>query len=497
MKKQRLVAVLMLVALVTLSIVPALQVAAQDSLIESVCLVTDKGKINDGTFNQFAYEGMSRAYEEFGLDSTYIETQAETDYAPNIDTCVNEGYDAIVTVGFLIADATRAAAIANPDTYFIGVDQFVGADAEGNAAPANYVGLQFREDQAGFLAGVIAASMSESGTIAGVYGIDIPPVKKFRNGFEQGARFVNPDINLLGTYIPSFVDPAAGSAAANQFIGEGADVVFGAGGPTGSGGIVEAAKKGVFVIGVDQDEYLTTFGGGTSEGADRIITSAVKRVDQAVYLAIQALVEGGAGFPGGTNLILEAANDGVGFAPAHDAPVPADAVAAAEVALAGLKDGSVWTGVDPVGGDLLPTVAELVTTLNASEDPAAPKFTTLLTALQAAELVDTVNSGGPFTIFAPTDAAFAALDAATLEAALADPTGLLTSVLTYHVVAGAFPASAVVGVDSVTTLQGGAITVTVTDEGVFLNDTVQVIMTDVFVRNGVIHVIDAVLLPPA
>jgi basic membrane protein A and related proteins len=358
MKNKRGILFLLALALVALSIVPVLSVAAQDSLIENLCLVTDKGKVNDGTFNQFAYEGGLKASDEFGLDYTFIETVAEVDYTPNIETCVNEGYKAIVTVGFLIADATRAAAIANPDVYFIGVDQFVAPDADGNEPPANWAGLIFREDQSGFLAGALAAQMSESGTIGGVYGIEIPPVRKFRNGYEQGAKFINPEINLLGVYIPSFVDPAAGGAAAAQFIGEGADVIFGAGGPTGSGGIIEAAKKGVFVIGVDQDEYVTTFGNGASEGADKIISSAVKRVDQAVYLAIKALVDGGADFPGGSNLVLSAENDGVGFAPAHDSAVPEEVTARMEEILAGLKDGTICTYVDPGSGDLKEMPAE-------------------------------------------------------------------------------------------------------------------------------------------
>jgi uncharacterized surface protein with fasciclin (FAS1) repeats len=163
--------------------------------------------------------------------------------------------------------------------------------------------------------------------------------------------------------------------------------------------------------------------------------------------------------------------------------------------LAGLKDGSIWTGFDPVGGDLLPTVGELITALNSDDDPATPSFNTLLTALEAAGLTETVVTGGPFTIFAPTDEAFAALDAATLEAALADPQGLLTQVLTYHVVAGAVPAEVVVGLDTATTLQGTDVSIAVVDGGVVLNDSVNVVMADVLVRNGVIHVIDQVLIP--
>jgi len=343
---------LLVLALIAVLAVP---VVAQDSLIESVCLVTDVGKVNDGTFNQFAYEGMLMAAEDFGLDSTYIETQAQTDYQTNLNRCIEDGYNAIVTVGFLLADATRAAAEANPGVYFIGVDQFVGADASGNPAPANYTGLQFREDQAGFVAGALAALMSKSGVIGGVYGIDIPPVVKFRNGYENGAKFINPDIQTLGVYIDSFTAPDRGAAAAGQFMGEGADVIFGAGGPTGSGGITRAAQDGALVIGVDQDEFLTTFGNGETPGAENLISSAVKRVDVAVYTAIEALVNGGADFPGGTNLIMSAENDGVGFAEPHLAAdkIPAEVTEYLDDILVGLKRGWISTGVDPVTGELL------------------------------------------------------------------------------------------------------------------------------------------------
>ena len=160
--------------------------AAEMMGIETVCLVTDLGRVNDGTFNQSAHEGaVWRRLMMYDLEYDFIETQAETDYEANIQTCIDEGYEAIVTVGFLIADATYAAAEANPDVYFLGVDQFV---IDG---PSNYVGIQFREDQSGFMTGVLAAYVAEwqgSDTIAGVYGIDIPPVKRFRNGYEQGAR---------------------------------------------------------------------------------------------------------------------------------------------------------------------------------------------------------------------------------------------------------------------------------------------------------------------
>jgi len=326
---------------------------AQD--VESVCLVTDKGKINDGTFNQYAYEGMMRAVEDFDIDSTFIETQSEADYDANINTCIEQGYDIVVTVGFLIADATRAAAEANPDVYFIGVDQFL---VDG---PTNYVGIQFREDQAGFLVGALAAlAAAEVGgdTIAGVYGIDIPPVVKFRNGYEQGARYVNPNIVTLGKYEDSFVAPDKGASTARTFIEEGAVVIFGAGGPTGSGAIAEAAKQGVFVIGVDQDEYFTTFGSGETEGAQFLISSAQKAVDVGVYDMIAALVTGDMeAFIGGGIYILDVANGGITFALKHDADLPDDLYEQVEEIKQMLISGELETGVDPATGELLEPAA--------------------------------------------------------------------------------------------------------------------------------------------
>ena len=324
----------------------------EPGVVESVCLVTDVGRVNDGTFNQFAYEGMLNAANDFGLENTFIETQAQTDYDTNINTCVQEGFDVIVTVGFLIADATRAAAEANPGVYFIGVDQFFIDH------PSNLVGIQYREDQGGFLAGALAAMMTESGTVAGVYGIDIPPVVKFRNGFENGARFVDPSVNLLGVYIDDFVAPDRGASAAEQFIGEGADVIFGAGGPTGSGGIKRAAEEGISVIGVDQDEYFTTFGSGSTPGADLLISSAVKRVDLGVYDMIDALINEMGAWQGGGLYILDAANDGITYAPPHDSNVPRWVQLQLESIRLGLADGSIDTGVDPVSGEMLTEITE-------------------------------------------------------------------------------------------------------------------------------------------
>ncbi|MBC7813808.1 MAG: BMP family ABC transporter substrate-binding protein, partial [Burkholderiales bacterium] len=183
--------VALVLALLLLSVIPALTVGAQNE-IESVCLVSDTGGINDNGFNQFSYQGAEEAADEYDLDVSFIESDSPTAYDPNITTCLDEGADIIVTVGFTMADSTIAAALDNPEVYFIGVDTFV---ADG---PPNMIGLQFREDQAGFLVGAMAALMTESNIVGGVYGISIPPVVKFRNGFEQGVAYINPDVDVRG-----------------------------------------------------------------------------------------------------------------------------------------------------------------------------------------------------------------------------------------------------------------------------------------------------------
>ncbi len=318
---------------------------------ETLCLVTDLGRVNDGAFNQSAHEGAQLAADEYDLEYKFIETQAETDYEANIQTCVDEGFEVIITVGFLIADATWQAAEANPEVYFLGVDQFL---ADG---PENYVGIQFREDQSGFMTGVLAAYTAEwlgSDIIAGVYGIDIPPVKRFRNGFEQGARYVNPDLKILGVYIDSFIAPDRGASAALQFIGEGASVLFGGGGPTGSGAILAGAQEGVYVIGVDKDEWVTSFGAGETPGSEFIISSALKRVDEGVYQMVALLAEGNMeAFPGGGVFLLDAAMNGVGLAPPHESDLDMSVWQKTAEVSALLIAGEIETGVNLITGDML------------------------------------------------------------------------------------------------------------------------------------------------
>ena len=317
----------------------------------TTCLVTDLSDLNDGGFNQFAYEGMLAVVDDYDLNDPIILQSSEEDtYSDNIETCLEQDADVIVNVGFLQQDDAITGARNNPDVYFIGIDQDVSGLDD---VPENYVGVVFSEDEAGFLVGALAALMAneeDSDIIAGVYGMEIPAVERFRKGYEQGALYVNSDweigTNILGAYNDSFSDAEAGIEDAEIFIEAGASVIFGAGGQLGSAAIVHAAQQEIYVIGVDQDEYFTTFDGGNIDGSEYIISSALKRVDQGVYDMIALLAERNYdNFPGGGIYRLDAARGGVGIASPHESDVPESVRNDVRDVLEGLISGNIETDV--------------------------------------------------------------------------------------------------------------------------------------------------------
>jgi len=299
-----------------------------------VGLVTDVGEVDDKSFNQSAWEGAQEGAAAAGGTADFIETQDAKDYQANIAEFADQGYDVIVTVGFALGEATAAAAAEYPDINFIGVDQFQPEAID------NVAGLIFPEDQAGFLAGALAANVSESGTLAAVLGTDlVPPVVAFKVGFESGAQWVNPDISVISTYHPggldvAFTDPEWGASTAAQAIDQGADVIFGAGGKTGNGALIEVANHdGLYCIGVDTDQWETV-----PEAHSCLITSAMKLITPGVASLIGQA--NASTFPGG-NAIGD-----VGLAGFHDFDdmVGDDIVSQLDEARAGLADGSISTG---------------------------------------------------------------------------------------------------------------------------------------------------------
>ncbi len=305
-------------------------------------LVTDVGEIDDKSFNQSAWEGVKRAEAELGAEVNYIETSDAKDYNANIALFAEAGYDVIVTVGFALGEATAEAAAAYPDIDFIGVDQFQAWEFDGDDATnvPNVAGLIFAEDKAGFLAGALAGMLTETNTIAAVLGTDlVPPVVAFKVGYENGAAYVNPDINLISTFHPggldvAFTDPEWGASTSAQAIGQGADVIFGAGGKTGNGALIEVAgNPGLYCIGVDSDQWETV-----PEAHSCLVSSAMKLITPGVFDLAKLSQEGN--FPAG-NFVGD-----VGLAPFHDfdSVVSDEIKATLEEINAGLQDGSIETG---------------------------------------------------------------------------------------------------------------------------------------------------------
>ena len=286
----------------------------------SIGVVLDTGGVEDRSFNEYTLKGVQRAANDAGLEVIYLPSQSSSDFEKNIEKLIDDGAGLVVTVGFPLGDATAKAARRHPNVWFAIVDNtyFPGAGCPATVTDcytdegglANVTSLMFAEDEVAYLAGVLAACMSQTGTIASVAGMEIPPVVRFVTGFQTGARSVNPDIVTLNEYIPDFSDPATGKVVAQAFISQGADVIFGCGGDTGNGGLLAAKEAGLMAIGVDVDQYVTY-----PEVQSALISSAMKYVDAAAATAVNAFIDGSLA-PGVRLATL--ANGGVGLAPYHD-----------------------------------------------------------------------------------------------------------------------------------------------------------------------------------
>jgi simple sugar transport system substrate-binding protein len=343
-------------------------------------LVTDVGKVDDRSFNQSAWEGAQAAAKELGGTADFIETTNPTDYASNIQQFADRDYNVIVTVGFALGDATSKAAAKYPNIHFIGVDQFQGAEIK------NVTGLIFPEAQSGYLAGILAARMSKSGTIAAVLGTDqVPPVVAFKEGYEAGARSVKADIKILSTYHPggldkAFDDPTWGATTAGQAIDQGADVVFGAGGKTGNGALQEVAKrttkdKPLYCIGVDTDQW-----GTVPEAHPCLISSAMKLITPGVSGLIAQVKNGtikGGNFLGDVDL-----------APFHDfdSVVPQSVKDEIAKAKADLKSGKLNATGAPAQATAAATAAAPAAT-SAATQAAAPATAAPTQAASSGDLV--------------------------------------------------------------------------------------------------------------
>ena len=271
-------------------------------------IVTDTGGVNDGSFNQSAWEGAQAVRDELGLSTdnvSYLESHADSDYIPNIETFVDEDYDLIVCIGYQLADALREEATANPNVHFAIVDDSSCADLP------NVTCLMFEQSQASYLVGYVAGLATKSNTIGFVLGMSTDTMNQFGYGYLAGAIDANPKVKVLQTNANSFSDTAAGKTAANNMVAKGADVIFHAAGGTGLGVIDACQEAGIWAIGVDSDQ--------SSIAPKTILTSAMKRVDTAVSDVAKLGATGS--FKGGV-VTYTLADAGVDIAPTTDNIAP-------------------------------------------------------------------------------------------------------------------------------------------------------------------------------
>ncbi len=337
---------------------PSESMAPQSDL--KIGVVTDIGTLNDKGYNEYSFKGAVDGAAAIGAPAPQSTVPKDaSEYAADIQAFVDQGYNIIVTVGFNLTADTVSAAHANPDIHFVGVDQSpVCVDEQGNpdstftcagdAATVlpNYTSLYFAEDQAGYLAGIVAAYASKNDSIGAIGGTTLcAPCVRYIQGYELGAKSVKPDIKVSSAYVTSdfsnaaFNDPAGGKTFANTFIkAHNPDVLFQVAGKTGNGVLEAACAANIYGIGVDVDQWVSI--GAPANSC--IITSAEKHVESAVNQAI-------VGIAGGTlaagDVLFDASNDGIGVAPFHDAAsmFGPEVQTALDTALQGMKDGTLQT----------------------------------------------------------------------------------------------------------------------------------------------------------
>jgi basic membrane protein A and related proteins len=262
----------------------------------TIGLVTDIGGLNDRSFNHLAYLGLQTAQSQLGIKGDVLQSNHSSDYIPNLQTAAAHGDKLVIAVGFLMESAVEKVAAAYPNTDFAIIDS-------GPTKPIpNLKSLLFHEQDGGYMAGYLAGLVTKTNVVSTVGGQKIPPVDHYIAGFQAGAKAADPNVTTLNSYSQSFTDQAACKQLALNQISQHSDVVFQVAGGCGLGALSAAKEKGVWGVGVDADQaYLGSY----------ILTSAVKKVDVAVFATIKQVQAGT--FKGGTTDFFTAQNGGAGI----------------------------------------------------------------------------------------------------------------------------------------------------------------------------------------
>ena len=305
-----------------------------------VALVTDTGGVDDRGFNEFSINGLEKAETELDIEKRVYVSQTADDYKPNLEAAVDDGNDLVIAVGFLLAPSTIAVASESPDTSFAGVDHFYGGEGcekGGTCEQPNALGMQYPSEESGYLAGVVAALMTKTGTVSTVGGKKIPPVDNWIAGFQQAIKDTKPSVKFLNAYSDNFDDLAKCKEIALDQINQKSDVVFQVAGKCGLGAIDAACEKNVTAIGVDVDQ--------SSQGKC-VLMSALKPLESSVFDTIRTFKDGK--FKGGTNQFFGVENlQDAALLTDFTKPVPANVQAAVDKAEKDLKAGAIDPPSDP------------------------------------------------------------------------------------------------------------------------------------------------------
>lgn len=255
-----------------------------------VGLVFDVGGKGDKSFNDSAYEGLKRAMKDFNIHAQYIEPSESSDREAALRLFAAQNYDLIMSVGFIFTDDITIVAKEYPDRKFADVDYVILSDKDGNPIPPppNICAMKFKEEEGSFLVGALSALKTKTNKIGFIGGMDIPLIHKFESGFRQGAKYINPNIEIIANYAgvtsAAFKDPAKGKELALSQFNNNVDIIYHASGSTGLGLFEAARSLNKLAIGVDSDQY--------HEAPGFILSSMVKKVDNAVYQVIKETYEG-------------------------------------------------------------------------------------------------------------------------------------------------------------------------------------------------------------
>ncbi|MGE7673820.1 BMP family lipoprotein [Lysinibacillus sp. NPDC094403] len=257
-------------------------------------LLSDAG-LGDESFNDSAFKGLEKARDELGILFDYKEAP-DGKYEEKLEELVAEKYNVIIGLGFSVQEALEKTAKKYPDQQFVLID--------GQSDVANITSITFKEQEGSFLLGMVAAMTSKTGKIGFIGGADVPVIHHFENGFIEGAKYYNPNIEIISEYVGSFDDTEAGAAIAERYIKNKVDFIYHAAGFTGFGAIKKAEELGIYAAGVDIDQFYIA--------EKTVVTSMLKNVDQAVFKIAKTLVEDGK--ISDKSLSFGLADNGVGLA---------------------------------------------------------------------------------------------------------------------------------------------------------------------------------------